>query len=100
MRNRVENFFLTYQKHRAALREAWAAYNKGLAELEQYRGSDGYSDSVNQLATKRDKAIKAAREAAAKDFDLTLEGMKFSINHLPLHETTDAEMDALLKPEN
>lgn len=95
MIDRVSMYYKAYSAHRSALRAAWAAYDKGIAGLREYRGSSGYSDDVKRLADIRDEAVKAARSAAAKDFDGILAGMRLSVDNLPLPETSEAQMNAL-----
>lgn len=93
--DRLNAFFKTYSDHRAALRAAWAAYNKGVEALEPYKGSAGYADDLQALAVKRDAAVAAARATAAKDFDGILAGMRVSMDFMPLPEVTDQQMNAL-----
>lgn len=100
--NRIQDYYNAYCGHRAALRAAWDAYNKGVQALEPYKGSAGYSDSVNQLRDKREAAITAARVKYANEFNSAVSGMRASIDGIVMPAVTDEQMNvlAVLKMRN
>ena len=81
-----------YQSARSTIT---AEYDRGVAELERWKGSQGYNESVKALADKRDAAIKAAKDKALPDLNRALEAMYNAVGSRKITPPTQEQLNTL-----
>ena len=75
---RTRHYYEACNGYRQSLRGIWAAFDKEMQRLEQYKGSTGYEKEKADAERKRDDDIKALQSEYREKFSGILKGMRES----------------------
>lgn len=94
--DRTRQYHDTTKEYRKALGDVWAAYDKKMQSLEEYRGSKGYDKDKAAADAERDAAIDGLQAEYKGKYARIIEGMRESATTRSMIAPT-AEQLALLQ---
>lgn len=92
---RTRHYYNACTEYRQRLREIWAAYEKKMQSVEQYRGSVGFEKDKAKAERERDAAISELQKDYSKRFTNIIDGMRTSATTRSMVPPTQDELALL-----
>lgn len=92
---RTRHYYNACKEYRQKLRGIWAAYEKKMQSVEQYKGSAGYEKDKAKAERERDAAISELQQEYRKSFTNIIDGMRTSATTRSMVPPTQDELALL-----